>query len=55
MVEKYWTRMLLYLKEILGSRLFLNVHLTVSCELDQSATEQYSSTEIMSKKLLSLG
>jgi len=33
-VGKYWTCMLVCLKEILGSRLFLNVHLTVPCELD---------------------
>jgi len=34
MVDKYLTRMLVLSKEILSSRLFFNMHLTVPGELD---------------------
>jgi len=41
MVDKYWTLMLVCLTEILSSTIFLNMHLTVSCQLDSFATGEY--------------
>jgi len=41
MLDKYWTHMLVSLKEILNSWLFLNMHLTVPCEVDKFATGVY--------------
>jgi len=34
MVDKYWTRMLAFVKEILNSRSFFNMNLTNPGELD---------------------